>query len=147
MLLKDDTRRRLCRAREILADVRDTPVTIEDIADEIEISPFHFIRQFQSVFGATPHQFRIAQRIALAQRMLAQGNRTVTEVCMEVGFSSVGSFSALFARRVGETPSGYQRRARKMVVVPGIIPPALVPGCFSLMAYLPPEAFRSFREA
>jgi len=74
----------------------------------------------------------------------------VTDVCMEVGFSSLGSFSSLFARRLGEAPSAYQRRVRTSVQVPGGLPAVLAPGCLSLMSRLPASAFtprRSFREA
>jgi AraC-like DNA-binding protein len=147
MALSDDTRKRLSQAREMLAEVREHPLRIEDVAREVAISPFHFIRQFESVFGTTPHQFRTACRLHLAKRLLAQGRYSVTDVCMEVGFSSAGSFSALFTRRMGETPSAYQRRMRAMVQVPGRIPAALVPGCLSLLAQLPRGAFRNIREA
>ena len=75
----------------------------------------------------------------------------MTDVCMDVGFSSLGSFSALFTRRIGEAPSAYQRRVRAMVQVPGSIPADLTPGCLTLMGHLPPSAFatpaRNFREA
>jgi hypothetical protein len=66
---------------------------------------------------------------------------------MEVGFSSLGSFSALFARRVGEPPSSYRRRLSVQVQVPVDLVRVLTPGCFSLMGLLPPGAFRNFREA
>jgi AraC-like DNA-binding protein len=145
MMLRDEARIRLCRAREMLTVV-DRPLRIDDLARDVELSPFHFIRQFQSVFGVTPHQFRIARRLELAKVLLAKGH-SVTDVCMEVGFSSLGSFSALFARRVGESPSAYQRRMHVMVAVRGTIPAALIPGCLSLLAHLPPDAFSSFREA
>jgi AraC-like DNA-binding protein len=79
------------------------------------------------------------------------GHHSVTDVCMEVGFSSLGSFSALFSRRVGEAPSAYRRRVRAMVQVPGTLPADLTPGCLSLMGRLSPSALansvRSFREA
>jgi hypothetical protein len=80
------------------------------------------------------------------------GHHSVTDVCMEVGFSSLGSFSALFTRRVGEAPSAYRRRFRAMCQVPGPLRAAdLTPGCLTLMARLPPSAFanpvRNFREA
>ena len=78
------------------------------------------------------------------------GHHSVTDVCMEVGFSSLGSFSALFKQRIGEAPSAYRRRVRAMVQVPGT-PADLTPGCLSLMGRLSPSAFagsvRSFREA
>lgn len=147
MLLTRTEFARFCRARELLVEVGEQPFTIEHIAREIGISPFHFIRQFEAVFGLTPHQFRIQSRLEQAKLLLAKGQHSVTEVCMEVGFSSLGSFSDLFTRRVGTTPSAYQRRARVLVQVPGTFPPDLFPGCLSLMGYLPPSAFRNFREA
>jgi AraC-like DNA-binding protein len=147
MLLKPGVFRGLCRARDLLHEVPERSWTVEEVAREVGISPFHFIRQFETVFGRTPHQFRIESRLDRARRLLAAGRLSVTEVCLEVGFSSLGSFSDLFTRRVGETPSGYRRRARAMVSVPGKLPRALFPGCLSLMGSLPPSAFRSFREA
>jgi AraC-like DNA-binding protein len=147
MLLTPDVFRRLCQARDVLADVREQRLSVKEIAREARISQFHFIRQFEAVFGLTPHQFRIQRRLDQAKLLLAKGQHSVTEVCLEVGFESLGSFSDLFARRVGATPSAYQRRAGLMVQVPGMVPLALFPGCLSLMAALPPSAFRNFREA
>ena len=103
MLLRHEGFRRLCRARDVLRESREPSPTIEQLAREVRISPFHFIRQFEAVFGVTPHQFRIASRIDVAKQLLAAGEHSVTDVCMEVGFSSLGSFSALFARPIGET--------------------------------------------
>jgi AraC-like DNA-binding protein len=97
--------------RELLEDVREPPLSIKDIAREIGMSPFHFIRQFEAVFGLTPHQFRIQSRLNQAKLLLAMGHHSGTEVCMEVGMSSLGSFSSLFAGRVGATPSSYQEHA------------------------------------
>jgi AraC-like DNA-binding protein len=128
----------------MLVEVPEDPVSIEEVAREVGISPFHFIRQFEAVFGLTPHQFRIQSRLDRARRLLAMGHHSVTDVCMEVGFSSLGSFSDLFTRRVGATPSAYQRRLRAMVQVPGMLPPDLIPGCLSLMTCLPAWAFSQF---
>jgi len=111
------------------------------------MSPYHFIRRFEALFGVTPHQFRIRARLDEAKLLLAKGQLSVTEVCMEVGFASLGSFSDLFARRIGEPPSAYQRRARVMVRIPAAYPQELFPGCLSLMCRLPESAFRNFREA
>ena len=60
MLLRHEGFRRLCHARDLLRDAREPTPTIEQLAREVRISPFHFIRQFEAVFGVTPHQFRIA---------------------------------------------------------------------------------------
>jgi AraC-like DNA-binding protein len=147
MLVRPEVFRRLCQAREALTEDRDVAPSIETVARAAGISPFHFIRQFDALFGLTPHQLRIRSRLDRARRLLAIGGLSVTDVCMEVGFSSLGSFSDLFTRRVGEPPSSFRRRARSMVQVPGTLPRELFPGCLSLMARLPASAFRSFREA
>lgn len=151
MLLKHEGFRRLCRARDLLRELREPSPSIVDLAREVQISPFHFIRLFEAVFGVTPHQYRIQARLDTAKQLLAIGHHSVTDVCMEVGFSSLASFSALFTRRVGEAPSVYRRRMRAMVPLPGTLPADLTPGCLSLMGRLPSSAFansvRSFREA
>src|SRR5262249_20695873 len=147
MLLRHESFRNLCRARELLAEMEEDRLFIRDIAREARMSPFHFIRQFEALFGFTPHQFRIQVRLDRAKLLLARGGVSVTEVCMEVGFASLGSFSDLFTRRIGMSPSAYQRAARVMVHVPGAFPQELFPGCLSLMACLPPSAFRNFQEA
>jgi AraC-like DNA-binding protein len=110
----------LSRAREILADTRCAS-DISVVAREAGMSRFHFIRRFEAVFGETPHQFRTRERLTAAQRLLAQGH-SVTDACVEVGFASLGSFSTLFTRNVGVTPSGYQRHVRRMFFVPDWVP-------------------------
>ena len=151
MVLRHAGFRRLCLARDLLREQREPTPSIAELAREVQISPFHFIRQFEAVFGVTPHQFRIQSRLDVAKHLLATGHYSVTDVCMEVGFSSMGSFSALFARKVGEPPSAYRRRVRALVQVPGTVPADLTPGCLTLMGRLPASAFfrpvRSFREA
>ena len=132
-MLSTDTFVRLCRARDLLCEVHDRRLTIDDVAREAAMSPYHFIRQFNALFGHTPHQFRIHAQLDRAKRLLARGDRSVTDVCLDVGFSSMGSFSDLFARRVGLPPSAYRRRARALITVPGILPTELFPGCLSLM--------------
>ena len=137
MLLRHVGFGRLCRARDILAAPSELSVPIHTIARQVGISPSHFIHQFAALFGCTPHRFRIAARIERAKHLLASGECSVTETCMEVGFSSLGSFSSLFLRRVGESPSAYRRRARAVVA----------PGCLTLLAHLPPSCESIFREA
>jgi AraC-like DNA-binding protein len=110
MLLQREAFRRLCQARDLLAGDEEPAPSVEEVARRVAISPFHFMRQFEAVFGETPHQFRIGRRLERAKQLLARGQHSVTEVCMEVGFSSLGSFSELFTRRVGESPSRYRRR-------------------------------------
>ena len=141
-MLDRDSFARLCRARDLLREVHDRPLTIDEVARAAAMSPFHFIRQFTALFGDTPHQFRIRARLERARHLLAVDDRSVTRVCMDVGCSSLGSFSDLFTRRVGMPPSAYQRRARTMVTVPGTVPTALFPGCLSLMG----AAFATFEK-
>lgn len=111
----------LCRARDLLADVRSSNVLISDAAREASLSSFHFIRRFEAVFGETPHQFRTRERLITAQRLLARGH-SVTEVCVDVGFSSLGSFSALFARKIGLSPIAYQQSLRRSIYIPDWTP-------------------------
>ena len=132
---------RLCKARRLLAQLEHDPAPLRKIARQAGFSPFYFIRQFEALFGITPHQLRIRERLDLAKLLLADGNLTVTEVCMEVGMSSLGSFSALFQQRVGIAPSQYRRKARSFIVVPGMLPEKLFPGCLSLMGHLPANVF------
>jgi AraC-like DNA-binding protein len=140
-MLSNDTFVRLCRARDLLREEHDRPLTIDDVAREAAMSPYYLIRQFSGLFGDTPHQVRIQARLERARHLLAR-DWSVTDVCMEVGFSSLGSFSTLFARRVGMAPSAYRRHVRSMVAVPGALPRELTPGCLTLMA----AAFATFEK-
>lgn len=132
-MLTQDVFRNLCLARDILRDI-DQPRSIREVAKGAAMSPFHFIRQFQALFGETPHQLRIQARLDRAKHLLALSDYSVTDVCMEVGFSSLGSFSDLFSRRVGVPPSAYRRRVRVLMPGPGVVPVQLAPGCLTLMA-------------
>lgn len=133
MLLRHEGFRRLCHARDQLQRLDRESPTIDGLAREVGISPSHFIRQFEAVFGVTPHQYRIQARLDHARRLLATRRHSVTTVCLEVGFSSLGSFSALFTRRFGETPSAFRRRVKT---------PDLSPGCLNLLGSLPDCSFR-----
>lgn len=137
VLIAPSTFRRLVRARELLTNELLDPPTVRAVAARVRLSPSHFIRQFAALYGTTPHQLRTRARLARAKVLLADGV-PVTEVCMEVGFSSLGSFSTLFARSVGEPPTSYRRSAQ----VPARFERAIVPGCFGLMARLPPSNSR-----
>ena len=126
----------LCRARDRLCEgepLDEVAVPVAALADEAGLSTGLFIREFTRLFGETPHQRRIRARVERAKHLLARGD-SVTGVCFGVGCSSLGSFSALFHRRVGMTPSAYRAQARCLVQVPGGLRRALRPGCFELMA-------------
>jgi AraC-like DNA-binding protein len=127
---------RLCRARDRLREI-DSRVSLREVAKEAALSPYHFIRIFKATFGQTPHQVRIAARLDRAKHLLGVGEKSVTEVCFQVGFSSLGSFSHLFTRRVGSSPLAFRRRVRSLSKVPGTLPEPFIPGCFSLMGGWP----------
>lgn len=147
MLVGRHTFRRLCEARERLIEIPEERLLVREVARDAGISPYHFIRQFEAVFGATPHQYRIRSRLDRARLLLARDEHSITEVCMELGFSSLGTFSQLFTDRTGESPSEFRKRARILVPVAGQIQQVLFPGCLSLMRFLPDQAFRNFQEA
>lgn len=125
---------RLVRARRFIDSCYDQPINLDAIAAEARLSRYHFLRQFQREFNTTPHGYLQQRRIERAKQLLAAGHHSVTDVCFEVGFQSLGSFSSLFHRVVGQPPGTY--RARSLVVVPGLGPAGplvLVPGCFISM--------------
>ena len=140
MLIHPDSFRGLCRARDLLCDVDSPALSVPSIARAAAISRYHFIRQFHALFGMTPHQMRIQARLDRARELLERDRASVTDVCLEVGFSSVGSFSSLFARRMGASPSAYRRT---LVQVPADLV-AVIPGCLGALTRLP---IRNFREA
>ncbi len=130
---------RLCAARDDLRASEEPRLSVPQVARRAGIAPHHFIRLFKAVFGETPHQYRSLAQIERAKHLLILTDQTVTEVCMTVGFSSLGSFSTLFTRRVGVSPSAFQRRYRSPPQLPRKLPWELIPGCFSLMAGFPSE--------
>jgi AraC-like DNA-binding protein len=125
---------RLCHARDLLRDWEDEPLSVSAVARASGLTRFHFIRLFKAIFGETPHQCRLRAQIDKAKHLLILTDLSVTEVCMEVGFSSLGSFSTLFSRRAGMSPREFQRRYRPETGPERQLPASLVPGCLSLMA-------------
>lgn len=129
-----DVVRRLCKARDALRESGECPPAVPRIARAAGISTFHFIRLFRACFGETPHQVRLEARLERAKWLLLHTRRSVTDICLEAGFSSVGSFSYTFSRRVGVSPARYREKVRRLVRKQGETPPELIPGCFCLMA-------------
>ncbi len=98
------------------------PLDVPTLARRALMSPAHFSRQFRAAYGETPYSYLMTRRIERAMALLRRGDRTVTEVCMEVGCTSLGSFSARFTQIVGETPSAYRARCHEAsAVVPACI--------------------------
>lgn len=129
-LLHDDTFRRLCRARDLLAANFQTPLALEQAAREACYSPFHFHRLFVAAFGETPHEFVTRRRLEYAKRLLVRSKLSVTEVCLEAGYGSLGSFSAKFHRMVGRPPSVYQREERRVFGYTAPWRIVAVPACY-----------------
>jgi transcriptional regulator GlxA family with amidase domain len=140
------THRDLREARDFMRHAYGRPVSLPDVAAQANLSPYHFLRVYKRAYGETPHEFLTRLRIERAKRLLAKGSHNVTEACFEVGFSSLGSFSNLFAYRVGLPPSEYRRHARSMISVPSTIRSLFVPCCFFTMLFGAREE-RNFREA
>jgi len=117
----DDVLAHLRRARDHIDRHYAEPLDLDRIAAVAGLSKFHFLRLFRSTYGSTPVDYLSRRRIERAQDLLRSANLTVTEVCMLVGFSSLGSFSARFTRLVGESPTAYRNRwaARGGPRVPG----------------------------
>jgi AraC-like DNA-binding protein len=109
----------LRRARDLIDARYADPLNLDDMAAAAGFSRYHFAREFRGVFGETPRAYLSRRRVERAKDLLAHANLTVTEVCMVVGFASLGSFSRRFRELVGCSPTEYRERG---------LPPA-VPGC------------------
>jgi AraC family transcriptional regulator len=105
---REELYRRLSRARDFMLVRLDQPVLLDEMARVACLSPNHFIRTFRQAFGQSPHQYLMSRRLERAQKLLAGTDRPVTEICYSVGFESPGSFSWLFRKRYGVSPSGYR---------------------------------------
>ena len=100
----------LRRARDLMDREYARPLDVAAIARAALMSTAHFSRQFRTTYGETPYAYLMTRRIERAKLLLRRGDLSVTEVCLEVGCTSVGSFSARFTELVGETPTAYRAR-------------------------------------
>ena len=114
-------------AKDLMDRAYAEPLDLDAIAGAAGYSRFHFVRAFRDAYGRTPRDYLSARRLERARELLRNANLTVTEVCFVVGFSSLGSFSALFKKEMQLTPSQYRAREVRR----GGPPP--IPGCFVLM--------------
>ena len=128
----------LLRAKDVIDREYARPLDVATLAREAHASTAHFARSFKRAFGETPHRYLLRRRIERAKELLRGTGLTVTEVSLEVGFQSLGSFSAAFRDLVGEPPGKYGRRWRDEAAPP-------IPACFTLM-YTRPVGSSSFRE-
>jgi AraC-like DNA-binding protein len=108
--VKPDDLAHLRRARDVMDREYARPLDVPALARVALMSPSHFARQFRAAYGETPYAYLMTRRIERAKALLRRGDLNVTEVCMEVGCTSVGSFSSRFTELVGESPSAYRAR-------------------------------------
>ncbi len=120
---------RLLTARETLRERYSERLTLGELAAAAGLSEFHFLRAYRAAFGETPHEHFSRLRLEHAKRALARG-AAVTEVCFDVGYSSLGSFSTRFARLTGQSPRAWQQAVRTLVSVPADVARLYIPGCF-----------------
>jgi len=117
-----------------MRDSYQNPIKLSDISAEANLSPYHFQRSYKQSYGETPHEFLTRLRIDRAKVLLSKGSH-VTDVCFEVGFSSLGSFSSLFLKQVGLSPSEYQRCSRSTHWIQHPVYSLFIPSCFFSMVY------------
>src|SRR5579863_8945453 len=98
----------LRRARDLMDREYSRALDVREVARAALMSTAHFSRQFRAAYGETPYSYLMTRRIERAKALLRDGDLSVTEVCLEVGCTSLGSFSASFTKMVGETPSAYR---------------------------------------
>jgi transcriptional regulator GlxA family with amidase domain len=104
---------RLRRARDRMNREYAEPLDVPALARAALMSPGHFHRSFREAFGETPYAYLMTRRVERAKALLRRGDLSVTEVCMAVGCTSLGSFSSRFTELVGETPSAYRARSHE----------------------------------
>jgi AraC-like DNA-binding protein len=127
----EERNRWMLRARDAIDRDYARPLDIPALARIALVSEAHFIRTFRATFGETPHRYLQRRRVERAMALLRNTDRSVTDICLAVGFSSLGTFSRTFRDIVGRSPSGFRRQATA---------PYPVPTCFT-MSWARPSSF------
>ena len=115
---RDGLERHLLRARDLIDARYGEALDVPAIAAAAHTSPAHFSRRFKQTFGETPHQYLLTRRIERAKHLLRETDRSVTEISIDVGFHSLGSFSKKFTEIVGGNPTEYRRKMRGLSPIP-----------------------------
>ena len=123
----EDLNRRLLRARDAMDRAYAEPLDVRAVAAVAYISEAHFIRSFRAAFGETPHRYLQRRRVERSMFLLRETDRSVTDICFDVGFMSLGTFSRTFREIIGETPSSYRDGHEPMVA----------PNCVQMWAMRP----------
>ncbi|WP_081900184.1 helix-turn-helix domain-containing protein [Allokutzneria albata] len=126
----------MLRAKDAMDRAYAEPLDIPALAALAHVSEAHFIRTFRATFGETPHRYLQRRRVERSMFLLRSTELSVTEICFQVGFGSLGTFSRTFRDIVGESPSAYRARG----------PLPAVPNCFA-MAWMRPSSFGEARGA
>ena len=126
----EESNRRMLRVRDAMDRTYAQPLDIASLARIACLSPTHLIRTFRATFGETPHRYLQRRRVERAMYLLRATDRSVTDICLDVGFTSLGTFSRTFRSIVGITPSEYRRDGTALPV----------PTCFT-MAWSRPSSF------
>lgn len=122
--------RRIVQAKLFIDNNYAEKLDLNNISDEAYFSKFHFLRLFKSAYGKTPHQYLKYVRIEKAKELLKKGS-PVTEVCFLVGFESLSSFSGLFSKLAGKSPSAYLKHHQQTQKNINRSPLSFVPGCYA----------------
>jgi transcriptional regulator GlxA family with amidase domain len=130
---------RLRRARDLMDREYASPLDVAALARTALMSTAHFSRQFRDAYGETPYAYLMTRRIERAKALLRRGDLSVTEVCLAVGCTSLGSFSARFTELVGETPTAYRDSDHAAL--------ATVPGCVARQVTRPVRVSSRIKEA
>jgi AraC-like DNA-binding protein len=129
----EDTNRRMLRARDAMDRTYAHPLDVPTLARIAHVSEAHFIRTFRATFGETPHRYLQRRRVERAMSLLRETDRSVSEICLDVGFASLGTFGRTFREIVGETPTAYRDGGREAGA-------RRVPTCFA-MTWTRPSSF------
>ena len=116
----EDLNRRMLRARDAMDRAYAEHLDVAAVAAVAHVSEAHFIRTFHAVFGETPHRYLQRRRVERSMFLLRETDRSVTDICFDVGFGSLGTFSRTFTSIVGETPSHY-RLGHGPIVAPNCV--------------------------
>ena len=123
----EDLNRRLLRARDAMDRSYAEPLDVRAVAAVAHLSEAYFIRSFRDAFGETPHRYLQRRRVERSMFLLRETDRSVTDICFDVGFTSRGTFSRTFREIVGEAPSSYRAGNGPMVA----------PNCYQMWAMRP----------
>ena len=130
----EELNRRMLRARDAIDRAYAQPLDIPSLAAVAHVSQAHFIRTFRATFGETPHRYLQRRRVERAMFLLRETKRSVTDICLDVGFASLGTFSRTFNDITGTTPTDYRARTGAINA----------PTCFT-MSWMRPSSFGEAR--